>query len=120
MRVGLGQGCGEVVAGPSEILLDQSDLTTELAGIPLGKPGALSIESGSSHGFLMLGGQGRELVREEGDLLVVGTGSWHRSSHLDLLLHFEANGLVCIHERLVQLLALEVQVTGRGYHAQDS
>jgi hypothetical protein len=59
------------------------------------------------------------LVREEGDLLVVGTGSWYRSSHLDLLLHFEADGLMRIHERLVQLLALEVQVTGRGYHAQD-
>ena len=43
---GLGQGCGAAVAGPSEILLDQSDLTSELAGIPLGKPGALSIESG--------------------------------------------------------------------------
>jgi len=84
--VGLGQGCGEVVAGPSEFLLDQSDLTTELAGIPLGKSGALSMESGSSRDFLMLVGQGRELVREEGDLLVVGTGSWYRSSHLDLLL----------------------------------
>jgi hypothetical protein len=47
-------GCDEVVAGPSEILLDQSDLTSELVGIPLGKPGALSLESGSSLGFLML------------------------------------------------------------------
>jgi len=36
--VDLGQGCDEVVAGPSEILLDQSDLISELAGIPLGKP----------------------------------------------------------------------------------
>jgi hypothetical protein len=62
--VGLGHGCGEVVAGPSEILLDQSDLTSELAGIPLGKPGVLSIESGNSLGFSMLVGQGRELVRE--------------------------------------------------------
>jgi len=62
--VGLGHGCGEIVSGPSEILLDQSDLTSELAGIPLGKPGALSIESGSSMGFLMLVGHGRELVRE--------------------------------------------------------
>ena len=53
--MGLGQGCGEVVAGPSEILLDQSDLTSELAGIPLGKPGALSIESGSSPGRLYAG-----------------------------------------------------------------
>jgi hypothetical protein len=26
---------------------------------------------------------------------------------------------MCLHERLVQLLALEVQVTGRSYHAQD-
>ena len=64
MCVGLGHGCGEVVAGPSEILLDQSDLTAELAGIKLGKPGALSIESGSSLDFLMLVGHGRELVRE--------------------------------------------------------
>ncbi len=64
MRGGLCHGCGEVVAGPSEILLDQSDLTSELAGILLGKPGALSIESGNSLGFLMLVGQGRELVRE--------------------------------------------------------
>ncbi len=64
LRVGLGHGCGEVVAGPSKILLDQSDLTSELAGIPLGKPGALSLESGSRLGFLMLVGQGRELVRE--------------------------------------------------------
>jgi hypothetical protein len=44
--------------------LDQSNLTSELAGIPLGKLGALSIESGSSLGFLMLVGHGRELVRE--------------------------------------------------------
>ncbi len=58
-------GCDEVVAGPSEILLDQSDLTSELTGIPLGKPGALSLESGSSLGFSMLVGQGRELVRED-------------------------------------------------------
>ncbi len=64
MRVGLGHGCGEVVAGQSEILLNQSDLTSELVGISLGKPGALSIESGSSLGFLMLVGHGRELVRE--------------------------------------------------------
>ncbi len=64
MFVGLGHSCGEVVAGPSEILLDQSDLTSELAGISLGKPCALSIESGSSLGFLMLVGQGREFVRE--------------------------------------------------------
>ena len=64
MREGLGRGCGEVAAGPSEIMLDQSDLTSELAGIPLGKPGALSLESGSSLGFLMLVGNGRELVRE--------------------------------------------------------
>ena len=63
--MGLGQGCVEVVAGPSEILLDQSELTSELAGIPLGKPGALSIESGSSLGLLMLAGHGRELVREK-------------------------------------------------------
>ena len=62
--MGLGPGCGEVVAGPSEILLGQSDLTSELVGIPLGKPGALSLESGSSLGFSMLVGQGRELVRE--------------------------------------------------------
>ncbi len=27
--------------------------------------------------------------------------------------------LMCLHERLVQLLALEVQVTDRSYHAQD-
>jgi hypothetical protein len=32
-------------------LLDQSDLTSLLAGMPLGKPGALSVESGSSLGF---------------------------------------------------------------------
>ena len=44
LRVGLGNDCGEVIAGPSEILLDQSDLT--------------------SLGFLMLVGHGRELVRE--------------------------------------------------------
>ncbi len=59
MREGLGHGCDEVVAGPSEILL-----ASELAGIPLDKPGALSLESCSSLGFLMLDGQGRELVRE--------------------------------------------------------
>ncbi len=26
---------------------------------------------------------------------------------------------MCLHERVVQLLVLEVQVTGRSYHAQD-
>ena len=45
----------KAAVSPSEILLDQSYLTSELAGIPLGKPGALSIESGSSLGLLMLG-----------------------------------------------------------------
>jgi hypothetical protein len=67
----------------------------------------------------MLVGHGRELVNEEGDLLVFGTGSWYRSLHLDLLLHFESDGLMRIHARLVQLLAREVQVTGPGYHGQD-
>jgi hypothetical protein len=36
LRVCLDQGCGEVDADPSEILLDKSDLTSEQAGIPLG------------------------------------------------------------------------------------
>jgi len=36
LRMGLGQGCGEVVVDSSEILLDQSDLTSKQAGIPLG------------------------------------------------------------------------------------
>ena len=35
LRVGLGQGCGEIVADPSEILPGQSDLTSEQAGILL-------------------------------------------------------------------------------------
>ena len=74
--MGLGHGCGEVVAGPSEILLDQSDLTSELAGIPLGKPGALSLKSGSSLGLLMLVRQGRELVREKNNSLSVGLDRW--------------------------------------------
>ena len=80
--MGLGQAYGEVVAGPSEILLDQSDLTSELAGIPLSKPGALSIESGSSLGFFPLCGHGRE----KGDRLVAGIDSWNLSSqpHLPL------------------------------------
>jgi hypothetical protein len=71
----------------SEILLDQSDQTSELAGIPLDKPGALSVESDSSLGFLMLGGHGRKLVRKNGDWLGAGIGSWllssqvHRWSH---------------------------------------
>jgi len=40
--VGLDQGCSEVVAGPSEILLGQSDLISEQAGIPRGQqPGLL-------------------------------------------------------------------------------
>jgi hypothetical protein len=34
--VGLGQGCGEVIADPSGILLGQSELTLKLTGIPLG------------------------------------------------------------------------------------
>ena len=46
--MGLGQGCGEVIADPSEIVLGQSELTSELAGIPLSKPDVLSVESGSS------------------------------------------------------------------------
>ena len=71
--MGLGQGCGEVVAGPSEILLDQSNLTSELASILLGKPGTLSIEIGSSLSFLMLGGQGRE----KGDRLFAGIDNWN-------------------------------------------
>ena len=114
--MGLGQGCGEVVAGPSEILLDQSDLTSELAGIPLGKPGALSIESGSSLGLLMLVGHGCELVRET---LSVGLDSWTFFAQPHPLLRIISEGPVCLHESLVQLLALEVQVTGRSYHAQD-
>ena len=115
MRVCLGQGCGEVVAGPSEILLDQSDLTSELAGIPPGKPGAFSIESGSSLGFFPLCGHGRE----KGDRLVAGIDSWNLSSQPHPLVRFLSDGHMCLPERLMQLLALEVQVTGRGYHAQD-
>jgi hypothetical protein len=88
LREGLGQGCGEVVASPSEILLDQSDLTSELAGIALGKPGALSVESGCSLGFLMLGGHCRELVREAGDWLGADIVRWYLPLQVNLLLHF--------------------------------
>jgi len=80
LRMGLGQGCSEVVAGPNEILLDQSDLTAELKAAA-----AVSVETGSSLGFLMLGGHGRELVREDGD-------SWYLSSQVDLLPHRLSNG----------------------------
>ena len=118
MRVGLGQGCGEVVAGPSEILLDQSDLTSELAGILLVKSDALSIESGSSLGLLMLVGHGRELVREKDDSLSGGLDSWTFFTQPHPLVRVISEGPVCLHERLVQL-ALEVQVPGRSYHAQD-
>ena len=111
----LGQGCGEVVAGPSEILLDQSNLTSELAGIPLGKPGALSIESGSSLGFFSLCGHDRE----KGDCLVAGIDSWNLSSQPHPLVRFLSDAHMRLPECLMQLLALEVQVTGRGYHAQD-
>ena len=41
------------------------------------------------------------------------------ASTVDLLLHSVADSLMGRHERLVQLLALEVKATGRGYHAQD-
>ena len=119
LLVGLGQGCGEVVKGPSEILLNQSDLTSELAGIPLGKPGALSIESGSSLGLLMLVGHGCELVREKDDSLSVGLDIWTFFAQPHPLVRILSEGPMCLHERLVQLLALEVQVTGRSYHAQD-
>ena len=61
----------------------------------------------------MLEGHGRELVREP------GIDSWTLSSQVNLLLHSVSDGLMGRHERLVQLLALEVKVTGRGYHAQD-
>jgi hypothetical protein len=38
---------------------------------------------------------------------------------MDLLLHSLSDGLMGRHERFVELLALEVKVTGRSYHAQD-
>jgi hypothetical protein len=60
-----------------------------------------------------------ELIHEDGDWLGAGVGSWGLSSLVDLLLHSVADGLMGRHERFVQLLALEVKVTGRGYHAQD-
>ena len=52
----------------------------------------------------MLVGHGRE----KGDSLVASIDSWNPS-----------DGQMRLLERLMQLLALEVQVTGRGYHAQD-
>ena len=48
-----------------------------------------------------------------------GIDSWVLSSQIDLFLHSVTDGLVGRHERLVQLLALEMKATGRGYHAQD-
>ena len=87
----------EVVAGPSEILLDQSNLTSELASIPLGKPGALSIESGSSLGFLMLCGHGRE----KGDRLVAGIDSWNLFSQPHPLVRFLSDGHMRLPERLM-------------------
>ena len=57
------------------------------------------------------------MVREEGDSLGPNIDSWGRFSKPDLLFHFESDGLMDRHERLVQLLALEVKVAGRGYHA---
>ena len=53
------------VAGPNEILLDQSELAAKLVGIQLGSPSALLIEGGNGLGLLLFGGHGRQLVREE-------------------------------------------------------
>ena len=64
----------------------------------------------------MLVGHGCELVRET---LSVGLDSWTFFAQPHPLLRIISEGPVCLHERLVQLLALEVQVTGRSYHAQD-
>jgi hypothetical protein len=58
-------GWVEVDADPREILLGQH---------PTRPAWPLSVESGSSLGFLMLGGHGRELVLEEGDWLGAGIG----------------------------------------------
>ena len=62
---------------------------------------------------MVLGGHGCKLVREEGDLLGAGINSWGLSSLADLLLHVFSDCLMGHHEHLVQLLALEVKVTGR-------
>ena len=67
----------------------------------------------------MLVGHGRELVREKDDCRGIGIGSWALFSQPHPLVRFLPDGLMCLHERLVKLLALEVQVTGRSYHAQD-
>jgi hypothetical protein len=67
----------------------------------------------------MLGGHGSELVGEDGDWLGAGIGSWGLSSQVDLLFHSVSDSLMGRHERLVQLLALKVNVTGRCYHVQD-
>jgi len=82
---------------PGSRLLPGAVSHSELVGIPLGKPGALSIESGSSLGFLMLVGHGRELIREKG----VGIDSWTLFSQPHPLIRFLPDGLVCRLERLM-------------------
>ena len=67
----------------------------------------------------MLVGHGRELVREKDDSLSVDLDSWTFFAQPHPLVRVLSEGPVCLHERLVQLLALEVQITGRSYHAQD-
>jgi hypothetical protein len=52
----------------------------------------------------MLEGHGRELVREEGDWLDAGIGSWGLSSQIDLLLRSVSDGPMGRYERLVRLL----------------
>ena len=63
--MGLAQGCGVSIAGPNEVLLGQPELAAKLVGVPFGNPCALLVGGGSSLGLLVLGGHGRQLVREK-------------------------------------------------------
>ena len=105
MRLGLGDGCGDVTAGPSEVLLSQPELSPQLVGIPFGEPGALAVEGGGSLGRLERGGHGRELVR---------AGPRLRQPDLDPLVVGQPNRLLGLLQRLVELLDLELEVAARS------
>ena len=119
LRVGLAQGCGVSIAGPNEILLGQPELAAKLVGIPFGNHSALLVEGCSGFGLLMLGGHGRQLVRDDSGGLGVGLDVRSLVTQSDLLLQVVSDGDVGIDEGVVKLLGLEMEVSRRGYHAED-
>lgn len=98
LRACLVVGLGVITENTSELLLCHPELLSELVGIPLGQPGALSVESSSRQGFLIAGGHRRvrpgKARMRNGDL--VGRAVRTGTPGTGQALHWSSTYTVCI------------------------